>query len=156
MSLNPTVCKEPKFVQLQTCEGYIHDVETSLLEQMGTVHDLLMVECSDSNGIIPLLKIESRIMKLVVQWCRLVQNNSARTEASDRSTMFTELLEEASGDDKVVIQLLLAANYLHVESLLEVGTQYLADVITACETAEEIRIRFNLQNDIPSDETEEP
>lgn len=154
MSLIPDDCEEPKFVQLQTCEGFIHDVETSLVEQMGTVRDMLQLECSDSTDVIPLSKIEWWIMKMVIHWCRLVQDNSARKEASDRTKMFVEFLEEAKGDDEVVFQLLLAANYLNVESLLDAGTQYLADVITTCGSADEIRTRFNLQNDIPSDEYE--
>ncbi|KAH8315830.1 hypothetical protein KR067_009791 [Drosophila pandora] len=154
MSLTPDDCEEPKFVQLQTCEGFIHDVETCLVEQMGTVRDMLLVECSDSTDVIPLAKIECWIMKMVIHWCRLVQDNSAPKEARDRSSMFIEFLEEAKGDDEVVFKLLLAANYLNLESLLDAGTQYLADAITSCGSAEEIRNRFNLQNDIPSDEYE--
>ncbi|KAH8252077.1 uncharacterized protein [Drosophila bipectinata] len=152
MSLTPDDGKEPEFYQLQTCEGYTLDVETSVVEQMGTLRDMLLLETSHSTEVIPLSKIQWWVLDIVVQWCRWVRDRSSMKKDSNRVKYFEGLLRE--GKDEVIFQLLLAANFLHVESLMKAATQYLADTISACNSVEEIRDRFDLPDDIPSDEFE--
>ncbi|KAH8317199.1 hypothetical protein KR074_001477 [Drosophila pseudoananassae] len=156
MSLTTKDGKKPEFYQLKTCEGYIFDVETSVVEQMGTLRDMLLLETSPSTEVIPLSKIHWWVLEMVVHWCIFVQDHKAMKNDRNRVKMLKGILREGKADDEVVFQLLLAANFLHVESLIDAATQYLADAIAACNSVEEIRDRFDLPDDIPSDEFEEP
>ncbi|KAH8303805.1 hypothetical protein KR018_006945 [Drosophila ironensis] len=134
-------------VRLQTNDGNIHTAEPSQVAQMGTVCDMLKLECTDSNEVIPLTKIGSWTMTLVLKWCEVVQKN----EDGDKNAIFRELIHHAQGGDELVYDILMAANYLNVESLLQAGCQYLADIIKSCTSSEQIRHRFKLYNDLPPD-----
>lgn len=54
----------------------------------------------------------------------------------------------------MLFEILLAANYLDIRSLLDVGSKTVANMIKG-KTAEEIRKTFNITNDFTKDEEQQ-
>jgi S-phase kinase-associated protein 1 len=51
--------------------------------------------------------------------------------------------------------LILAANYLDIKSLLELGCKHLANEIKSKKTVQELRDRFGIENDYTPEEIEQ-
>ncbi|KAH8379996.1 hypothetical protein KR009_008419 [Drosophila setifemur] len=147
MSLPLKQCESPNFVRLQTSDGVVYTVELRLVLQMGTIRDMLKVECCPSSDTIPLANIESGTMELVIKWCELFNNAGEDQEKNDPSLIFREMLWDNEASDEDIFRLLMAANYLNLESLIDVATHYIASIINGCQSAKEIRIRFGIKND---------
>ena len=56
--------------------------------------------------------------------------------------------------DEILFNMILAANYMDIKSLLDLTCKTVADEIKG-KTPEEIRIRFNIKNDFTPEEEEE-
>ncbi|KAH8239824.1 hypothetical protein KR032_008215, partial [Drosophila birchii] len=137
----------PKFLQLETNDGNLHTVDRGLLKQMGTIRQMLMLECSDSTDVIPLPRIDSRTLKLVLKWCRSMRRCAEDAPVAVRLVILKRLIRKAGGEDEVLFKLINAANYLQMESLLEAGAQMVANIIQSYNNAEELRVRFSIGSD---------
>ncbi|KAH8296118.1 hypothetical protein KR054_001998, partial [Drosophila jambulina] len=137
----------PIFLQLETNDGKVHTVDRALVKQMGTIRQMLTLECSDTTEVIPLPRIDSETLKLLLKWCKSMKRWTDDAEVSVRIAILKRLIQRAGGDDEVLFQLINAANYLQMESLLDAGTQLVANIIQSYESAEELRVRFSIESD---------
>ncbi|KAK4340480.1 hypothetical protein RND71_041942 [Anisodus tanguticus] len=74
-----------------------------------------------------------------------------KASEDDLKTFDTDLVKVDKG---TLFDLILAANYLNIKSLLDLTCQTLADMIKG-KTPEEIRKTFNIKNDFTPEEEEE-
>ena len=74
----------------------------------------------------------------------------------DEKEFFPELKPHDEGNEqKILFDLILAANYLDIKGILDLGCKIVAKKIQDLSDAEAIRKHFNITNDLPKEETKE-
>ena len=104
------------------------------------------------SGPIPLPPVESNILEKVITYCEYHIKNKNDTE-DIKNTSDNKFV--SSMDDNTLFDLILAANFLDIKSLLDLCCKQVADYIKECKTPQEIRRRFNIENDFTPEEEEE-
>ncbi|PQM32970.1 SKP1-like protein 1A [Prunus yedoensis var. nudiflora] len=117
-----------KKITLKSSDGESFEVEEAVALESQTIKHMIEDDCAD-NGI-PLPNVTSKI--LAKAW----------------DTDFVKV------DQATLFDLILAANYLNIKSLLDLTCQTVADMIKG-KTPEEIRKTFNIKNDFTPEEEEE-
>merc|ERR1711993_115007 len=100
----------------------------------------------DENEIVPLPNVNAAILKKIIAWCTHYKNDQSESSEWD--------LEYLKINDGTLFELILAANYLDISQLLDVCCKQVANMIKG-KSAEEIRARFNIQNDFTKAEEEQ-
>ncbi|KAL7002523.1 SCF ubiquitin ligase complex protein SKP1b [Sarracenia purpurea var. burkii] len=132
--------------------GGIELKEAVTLESQIIKH-LIEDNCADTS--IPLPNVTSKILAKVIEYCK----RHVDSRKSDDKTAEEELKQFDSEfvkvDQGTLFDLILAANYLNIKSLLDLTCRTVADMIKG-KTPEEIRKTFNIKNDLtPEDDDEE-
>ncbi|PIA43012.1 hypothetical protein AQUCO_02000456v1 [Aquilegia coerulea] len=139
-----------KIVTLRSSDGESFDVEETVITQSQTIKHMIEDECAD-NGI-PLPNVTSKILALVIVYCKKhAEGEGQSTEVEELKTWDADFVKV---DQATLFELILAANYLNIKSLLDLTCQTVADMIKG-ETPEEIRKIFNIKNDFTPEEEEE-
>merc|ERR1712038_1959203 len=139
-------------ISLQSCDGQVFPVNIDIARQSMTLRNMiedLGIEDLDENEIVPLPNVNAAILKKIIAWCTTHYKNGE----SDLSSSECDL-EYLNIDDGTLFELILAANYLDISQLLEVCCKQVANMIKG-KSAEEIRARFNIQNDFTKAEEEQ-
>ncbi|KAL1561108.1 hypothetical protein AAHA92_03854 [Salvia divinorum] len=107
-----------------------------------------IIEDVGVDDVIPIPNVTGKILSKVIEYCKKhvdAAASSASTEAFDAD--FVKV------DQATLFDLILAANYLDIESLLDLTCQAVADMIKG-KTPEEIRKAFNMNDFTPEEEEE--
>ena len=104
-----------------------------------------------SQECVPLPNVKSDVLQLIINYMKFHANNL--DENSEEVQQFNK--EFVNMDDDTLFNIILAANYLSIKSLLDLTCQTVANYIKACNTPQEIRRRFNIKNDFTPEEEEE-
>ncbi|KAI3926294.1 hypothetical protein MKW98_028430 [Papaver atlanticum] len=134
-------------VTLKSSDGETFDVEESVALQSQTIKHMIEDDCAD-NGI-PLPNVTSKILAKVIEYCR---KHDDPTDDKDKDLKDWDA-EFVKVDQATLFDLILAANYLNIKSLLDLTCQTVADMIEG-KTPEEIRKTFNIKNDFTPEEEE--
>ncbi|KAI8029794.1 SKP1-like protein 1A [Camellia lanceoleosa] len=113
-----------------------------------------MIEDDCAHSVIPLPNVTSKILAKVIEYCKKhvqVSKTQDRSAEDDLKTWDSDFVKV---DQPTLFDLILAANYLNIKSLLDLTCQTVADMIKG-KTPEEIRKTFNIKNDFSADEEEE-
>jgi hypothetical protein len=100
------------------------------------------------------------VLKKVLEWCSQHKNDPAPTQDDDAdSRKKTTDIEEwdqkfMQVDQEMLFEIILAANYMDIKALLDVGCKTVANMIKG-KSPEEIRKTFNIQNDFTPEEPRE-
>merc|ERR1712020_279692 len=140
-------------ISLQSCDGQVFPVNIDIARQSVTLRNMindLGIEDLDENEIVPLPNVNAAILKKIIAWCTTHYKNN---DESDLSLSEWDL-EYLKIDDGTLFELILAANYLDISQLLDVCCKQVANMIKG-KSAEEIRARFNIQNDFTKAEEEQ-
>lgn len=112
------------------------------------------VEDTGSDTPVPLPMVDSKILIKVIEYCKYhnsAEQNPQKQTEEDKANWDKEFVKV---DDETLFNLILAANYLDIKSLLDLTCKTVADEIKG-KTPEEIRVRFNIKNDFTPEEEEE-
>lgn len=107
-----------------------------------------------------LLQVNESVMRKVLEWCRQHEkdppaSNDDDSDSRKRSTDIDEWDQKfMQVDQEMLFEIILAANYLDIKALLDVGCKSVANMIKG-KTPEEIRKTFNIQNDFTPEEEEQ-
>jgi S-phase kinase-associated protein 1 len=110
------------------------------------------VEDTGSDTPVPLPMVDSKILIKVIEYCKYHHNSEKQATAEEEVTNWDK--DFVKVDDETLFNLILAANYLDIKSLLDLTCKTVADEIKG-KTPEEIRVRFNIKNDFTPEEEEE-
>ncbi|KAG6648409.1 hypothetical protein I3843_07G144300 [Carya illinoinensis] len=141
-------------ITLKSSDGETFEVDEAVALESQTIKHMIEDDCAD-NGI-PLPNVTSKILSKVIEYCK---KHVEAPKAEDRAASLDEDLktwdtEFVRVDQATLFDLILAANYLNIKSLLDLTCQNVADMIKG-KTPEEIRKTFNIKNDFTPEEEEE-
>lgn len=113
------------------------------VEHSGTVRRLVE-DVGDAVDEIPLPSVAPDVLQLVVDYC-----SSKNDPGFDINAYINSL-----GSTKI-FDVMIAANYLDIQSLLNLLVAAVGKIISKCKTPEDIRKTFNISNDLtPAEEAE--
>ncbi|KAG4939151.1 hypothetical protein AAZX31_16G110800 [Glycine max] len=141
-----------KKITLKSSDGEAFEVEEAVALESQTIKHMIEDDCADSG--IPLPNVTSKILAKVIEYCKKhVEANSADEKPSEDVLKAWDV-DFVNVDQATLFDLILAANYLNIKSLLDLTCQTVADMIKG-KTPEEIRKTFNIKNDFTPEEEEE-
>jgi len=111
-----------------------------------------MVDDTGLDTPVPLPMVDSKILIKVIEYCKYHHKAEQESLPEDEKNVWDK--DFVKVDDETLFNLILAANYLDIKTLLDLTCKTVADEIKG-KTPEEIRIRFNIKNDFTPEEEEE-
>lgn len=114
----------------------------------------------DDDVEIPLPNATSNVLKKILEYCEYHKDElaPASEDESDRIKRTTDISDWdqrfLSVDQEMLFEIILAANYLDIRPLLDIGCKTVANMIKG-KTPEEIRRTFNIQNDFTPEEEDQ-
>lgn len=141
---------ETEFVKLKSRQEEVFEVEAKAAFRSITIKNMI-----DDTGFqihVPVPMVDSQTLAKVIEYLNFHQKAEEReTPAEDQTGWDVNYVKV---DDETLFNLILAANYLDIKSLLDLTCKTVADEIKG-KTPEEIRTRFNIKNDFTPEEEEE-
>ncbi|KAI3383728.1 hypothetical protein SNEBB_005566 [Seison nebaliae] len=155
-----------KKIRIKSSDGDVFDVDMNIAQQSVTIKTMLEnIGHLGDNDAIPLPAINTATLKKVISWCNHHKNDQPISE--DEETRRAMIEDKSKSDDispwdqeflKVeqgtLYEIMLAANYMDIEGLLQVCCKTTANMIRG-KPVEEIRKHFNIQNDFTPAEEEQ-
>ncbi|KAG6645522.1 SKP1-like protein 1B [Carya illinoinensis] len=138
-------------ITLKSPDGESFEVDEAVALESQTIKHAIEL-CADN--VIPVLNVTSKILDKVIEYCKKhvePANSEDRTSKDDLEAWDAEFVRV---DQATLFDLILAANYLNIKSLLDLTCQTVADMIKG-KTPEEIRETFNIRDDFTPEEEEE-
>ncbi|KAI5319774.1 PREDICTED: SKP1 [Prunus dulcis] len=141
-----------KKITLKSSDGESFEVEEAVALESQTIKHMIEDDCAD-NGI-PLPNVTSKILAKVIEYCKKHVDAAKPDEKISDDDLKAWDQDFVKVDQATLFDLILAANYLNIKSLLDLTCQTVADMIKG-KTPEEIRKTFNIKNDFTPEEEEE-
>ncbi|KAH7553224.1 hypothetical protein BM1_08197 [Bipolaris maydis] len=145
-----------KLISITTSDGVNMQVERPVAERSILIKNLL----EDLGGESDDSQVNEAVMKKVLEWCTHHKNDPPATQDDDsdsrkKSTDIDEWDQKfMQVDQEMLFEIILAANYLDIKALLDVGCKTVANMIKG-KSPDEIRKTFNIQNDFTPEEEEQ-
>ncbi|XP_028774490.1 SKP1-like protein 1A isoform X2 [Neltuma alba] len=137
-------------ITLKSSDGKPFEVDEAVALQSQTIKHMIEVDCAD--GDIPLPNVTSKILAKVIEYCKKHVDDANSEEKISEDDLRAWDADFVRVDQATLFDLILAANYLNIKSLLDLTCQEVADMIKG-QTPEELRKTFNVNN-TPDDEEE--
>jgi len=149
-------------ITLRSSDGVEMPVEKEVAERSMLIKNLLedMGDGSTTEEAIPIANVNEAVLKKVIEWCTHHRSDPpATTDDDSDSRKKTTDIEEwdqkfMQVDQEMLFEIILAANYLDIKALLDVGCKTVANMIKG-KSPEEIRKTFNIQNDFTPEEEDQ-
>lgn len=146
------------FITLQSESGEDFKVPREIAEYSATIANII-VDVGDVDQPIPLSNVSSPILAKLIEFLTYHHNNPDSSDADKKEDKRTDDIspwdkEFCNVEQPVLFELILAANYLDIKSLLDVTCKTVAHMIKG-KTPEQIRQTFNIKNDFTPEEEEQ-
>eukprot|EP00811_Abedinium_folium_P013790 NODE_22833_length_692_cov_5.842478.p1 GENE.NODE_22833_length_692_cov_5.842478~~NODE_22833_length_692_cov_5.842478.p1 ORF type:complete len:164 (+),score=56.10 NODE_22833_length_692_cov_5.842478:77-568(+) len=146
---------EGEVVKLKSSQGEVFEMEADVA-CMSTLIKNMVEDGTDEE--IPLPNVKTAILSKVIDYCKYHKDNPPEEiQKPLKSTNLVECgvsewdSEYVNIEQEVLFELILAANYLDIKSLLDLTCAKVASMIKGKNT-EEIRKQFNIMNDFTPEE----
>lgn len=153
--------EEEEKVTLISSDGKEYRVNLSVAKMSNTMKDL--IDDAGTELPIPLPNVTARILEKVIQYCEYHIEHPDPPAAADADK---DAEKEKRSDDIIpwdrdfcnvdqstLFEMILAANYMNIQPMLDVTCKTVANMIKG-KTPEEIRKTFNIENDFTAEEEE--
>ncbi|KAJ8111581.1 hypothetical protein OPT61_g5852 [Boeremia exigua] len=147
-------------IKLTTSDNIDLEVDRQVAERSILIKNLLEDLGGDNDEAIPIPNVNEPVMKKVLEWCEHHRNDppASQDDDSDSRKKSTDIDEWDQKfmqvDQEMLFEIILAANYLDIKALLDVGCKTVANMIKG-KSPDEIRKTFNIQNDFTPEEEEQ-
>ncbi|KAJ1960071.1 hypothetical protein GGI12_004000 [Dipsacomyces acuminosporus] len=154
-------------VKLVSAEGATIEVDRDVIEQSGLIRNMLY-DIDDSDDPIPIPNVSGPILTKVIEYCTHHRNDPSRrqppkpTSISDNDSS-EEAVKRAVEqmdhfdhefcrvDQGTLYDIILAANFLDIQPLLDVASYTVANMMKG-KSVEELRTAFNVKSDFTPEE----
>jgi len=151
----------PTTVNLTSSDGADITVDRQVVERSILIKNLLEdLPDQSTTESIPIPNVNEAVLRKVLEWCEHHKNDPAASadDDSDSRKKSTDIEEwdqkYMAVDQEMLFEIILAANYLDIKALLDVGCKTVANMIKG-KSPEEIRKTFNIQNDFTPEEEDQ-
>ncbi|KAK4204408.1 Skp1 family, dimerization domain-containing protein [Triangularia verruculosa] len=149
-------------IVLESNEGARIEVERIVAERSVLIKNLIedLGEEAVLAEPIPIPNVNTPVLRKVIEWCKHHKNDAAQSadDDNDNRKKTTDIDEWDQKfmqvDQEMLFEIILAANYLDIKQLLDVGCKTVANMIKG-KSPEEIRKTFNITNDFTPEEEEQ-
>ena len=144
-----------EMVKLMTSDGELVEVEKDVAQHSVLIRGI--IEDSGAEEDIPLPQVKKAILEKIIVYCKYITQNAApEIDKPLRSNQLSDVVNEWYADyvnveQELLFELILAANFLDIKSLLELACAKVASVIKGM-TIPEIRDYFHIENDFTPEE----
>ncbi|KAL1196599.1 SKP1-like protein 11 [Cardamine amara subsp. amara] len=140
-----------KKITLKSSDGEVFVTEVEAAIQSDMLNHLVEDNCADTE--IPIENVEGKILKMVIEYCEKHVGDDSLSEEKkeDLKKWDTKFMKI---DQSTILDVMVAANYLVIKSLLDLTCQTIADMIVG-KTPEQIREHFSIENDFTEEEFKE-
>ncbi|KAI8049780.1 putative negative regulator sulfur controller-3 [Syncephalis plumigaleata] len=155
-------------VRLHSSEGSEFEVDRSVIEKSLLIKNMLE-DVGETDAVIPLPNVSGPILAKVIEYCEHHRNDpdvDAQSTSKNggngvNGTNYTSSddidewdMEFCRVDQGTLYEMILAANYLDIRSMLDLTCKTVANMIKN-KSPEEIRKTFNITNDFSPEEEEQ-
>ncbi|KAE9458940.1 hypothetical protein RHGRI_021486 [Rhododendron griersonianum] len=154
MSSSASSATEKKIV-LKSSDRETFEVEEAVALQSQTIKHMIEDDCAGT--AIPLPNVTSGVLSKVIEYCKKHAESPAALDNDDRAAddaLKTFDAEFVDVDQGLLFDLILAANYLDIKSLLDLTCQTVANMMKG-KTPDEVRKIFHIVNDYTPEEEAE-
>lgn len=144
----------PKLIiRLKANDGKVFEAPEEVLQCSGLIKKMLEDCGIKENAIIPLENVSSTILRKVLEWAEHHKEDKEPVEDDESKEKRTDDIPPwdvnfLKVDQGTLFELILAANFLNIQGLLDVACKTVANMIKG-KSPDEIRKTFNIQNDFP-------
>ncbi|TYI49477.1 hypothetical protein E1A91_D12G037600v1 [Gossypium mustelinum] len=131
-------------IKLRTSDQKVFEVEKAVAVQSQTIKYIYENGCPDS--VIHVHSVSGDILSKILDYCKKHVNSAAGKEDISPEELYEWDANFVKVDKNTLFDLILAANCLKIESLLDLTCQTVANMIKG-KRPEEIRTTFNIKND---------
>ncbi|KAL2164354.1 hypothetical protein VTH06DRAFT_3570 [Thermothelomyces fergusii] len=154
--------KSVQRVTLASNDGSHIEVDRVVAERSMLIKNLIedLGDEAIANSPIPIPNVNDAVLRKVVEWCEHHRNDAIQSpdDENDNRKKTTDIDEWDQKfmqvDQEMLFEIILAANYLDIKALLDVGCKTVANMIKG-KSPEEIRKTFNITNDFTPEEEEQ-
>ncbi|XP_010029650.2 SKP1-like protein 1B [Eucalyptus grandis] len=139
-------------VTLLSSDGESFEVEQSVAVESITIKD--SIEEGGAGNAIPVPNVNSKILAKVIEYCKKHVESAKAEDRVDDEDLVAWDADFVEVDRATLFDLIRAANFLNIKSLLDLTCQTVADMIKRM-TPEEQRKTFSIRNDFTPEEEEE-
>ncbi|XP_021756186.1 SKP1-like protein 1B [Chenopodium quinoa] len=140
---------------LKSADNERFEVDENAAKLSQTIKNLIE-DIGVSNDPIPLPNVSSTILSKIIEYCNkhVEEENKAESETPNNDDLKQWDADFLKVDQNILFDLILAANYMEIKSLLDLTCQCVADMIKG-KSPKQIRKHFNIKNDFSPEEEEE-
>ena len=138
-------------MKLITSDGEVFEIDGKIAALSGLLVDFVNEdEDGDKDEPIPLANVTSDVMKKVIEWAEhhkddpTLDKNEEERRLDDISAWDANFMKVDQG---MLFSLILAANYLKIDGLLDLGCKTVANMVKG-KTPDEIRVLFKIRTDL--------
>lgn len=152
----PEVASGTKYA-LMSQEGERFEVDKDVAQMSVLVKEMTEEDDEDDELEVPLPNVKSSVLRRVIAFCEHhVQEPMHDIEKPLKSSNMSEVVSEWDAnfvkvEQDLLFELILAANYMDIKSLLDLTCAKVASMIKG-KTPEQIRQTFNITNDFTPEE----
>ncbi|CAG9462408.1 unnamed protein product [Pedinophyceae sp. YPF-701] len=143
-----------KKVTLKSSDNQMYETSKEVAERSAMVTAVLE-EVDDAEPVVPIQNVRGDILSRVIEFCKYhvdAEGPDGKKKSEDDVKQWDQNFIKV--EQSVLFELILAANYMNIKDLLDLGCQTVADMIKG-KTPEEIRKTFGIKNDFTPQEEEE-